>query len=72
MQWMHCPSIWLAYVVMEDSVNMKEDAVIRQSLQCNCSETSAGCSIPAVVAVPRSVSMNVDAVLMQWMQSTKS
>ena len=33
MQWMQCPSMWLAYVVMEDLVIMKEDSVILQSLQ---------------------------------------
>ena len=32
MQWMQCPSIWMPYDVLEDSVIMKEDAVILQSL----------------------------------------
>ena len=50
---------------------MKEDAGILQSLKCTSSATSAGCSVPAVAAVPRSVSLNVDAVPMQWMQGTK-
>ena len=31
---MQCPSRWMPYVVMEDSVIMKEDAVTLQSLQC--------------------------------------
>ena len=60
------------YVEMEDSVIMKEDAGILQSLKCPCSATSAGCSVPAVVAVPRSVSLNAAALPMQWMQSIKS
>ena len=51
---------------------IKEDAVILQSWQCMYSDTSAGCSVPVVVAVLRSVSLNMAAVLMQWMQSTKS
>ena len=72
MEWMHCPTMCMQYVVMEDSVIMNEDAVILQSLQCTCSASSAGFSVPAVVAVPHSVSLNVDAVPMQWMQSTKS
>ena len=68
MQWMQCPSRWMPYDVLEDSVIMKEDAVILQSLQCTCSATSSGCSVPAVVAVHPAVSLNVDAVNMQWMQ----
>ena len=28
MYWMQCPSMWMPYVVMEDPVIMKEDAVI--------------------------------------------
>ena len=70
-QRMLCPSRWMPYFVMEDSVIMKEEAVILQSLQCTCSAISAGCTVSAVVAVPRSVSLNVDAVSMQWMQSSK-
>ena len=61
----------MPFVVMDYSVIRKEDVVIQQSLQSTCSEPSAGGSVPAVVAVPRFVSMNVDAVQMQWMQSTK-
>ena len=34
----------------------------------HCSATSAVCSVAAVVAVLHSVSLNVDAVLKQWMQ----
>ena len=71
MQWMQCSSRWMPYDVLEDSVIMQEDAVILQSLQGTCSATSPDCSVPAVVAVPRPVSQNVDAVPMQWMQSTK-
>ena len=52
MHWIQCPTMWMPYVVIEDSVIMKEDAVILQSLQCNCSATSAGGSLPAVVPVP--------------------
>ena len=51
-QWMQCPRRWMTYVVMEDSVIMKEDAVILQSLQCTSSVSTAGCSVPADVAVP--------------------
>ena len=67
-QWMQCPSGWMSYVVMEDSVIMKEDAVILQSLQCNRGATSDGCSVPEVVSVHPAVSLNVDAVNMQWMR----
>ena len=70
MQWMQFPSRWMPYVVMEDSVIMKENAVILQSLQCTCSAISAGCNVPAVVAVPTSVSLKVSAVPTQWMQCT--
>ena len=52
MWWMQCPTRWIPYVVMEDRVIMTEDAVILQSLQCTGCATSAGCSVPAVVAVP--------------------
>ena len=33
-----------------------------------CSAHEVGCSDPAVVAVPPAVYLNVDAVVMQWMQ----
>ena len=72
MQWMQCPSRWMPYVVMEDSVIMKEGSVVLHSLQCTCSATSAGCDVSTVVTVPRSLSLNVDTVPMQWTQSTKS
>ena len=72
MHFMQCPTGWMSYVVLEDSVIMKEDAVILQSMQCTCSANSAGSSVPAVVAEHRSVSLNVDAVPLQWMQSIKS
>ena len=42
--------------------------MILQSLQCTGCATSAGCSVPAVLAVPPTLSSNVDAVVMQWMQ----
>ena len=71
MQWMQCPSMCMNYDVLEDSVIRKENAVFLQSLQFTISATSACCSVPAVVAEPCSVSLNVDAVPMQWMQSTK-
>ena len=51
MQWMHCPTRRMQYVVMDDAVPMNVDAVILQWLQCTCSATSAGCSDLAVVAV---------------------
>ena len=41
-QWMQCPSLWMTYDMLEDSVIRKDDAVILQSLQCACSATSAG------------------------------
>ena len=47
---------------------MKDDAVILQSLQCTCSASSSGSSVPAVVAVPPASSLNVDAVPRLWMQ----
>ena len=47
---------------------MKDDAVIMQAWQCTCSATSRGCSVSAVVAVPPTLSGNVNAVVMQWMQ----
>ena len=72
MQWMQCPSRWMPYVMKEDAVIKKEDAVILQSLQCTCSASSSGCGVPAVVSVQPSVSLNVDAMPMQWMQSAKS
>ena len=68
MQCLQCDSRWMQYVVKQDSVPMKDDAVIMQSLQCTCSATSSGCSVPAVVAVHPAVSLNVDVVNMQWMQ----
>ena len=63
-----CPSRWIKYDVKQDSVSMKDNAVILQSLQCTCSATSSGGSVPAEVAVQPVVSLNVDAVNMQWMQ----
>ena len=30
MQWMHCPTRWMQYVVTEDAVPMKEDAAMQQ------------------------------------------
>ena len=56
---------------MEDSVIMKEDAVILQSLQCICSAISAGFSVPAVVSVRIALSENVDAVPRHWTQGPK-
>ena len=52
MQWMECPTRWMQYVMTYDAVPMKGDAVIMQWFQCTCIATSAGCSVPAVVAVP--------------------
>ena len=58
----------MKYVVMEDAVTTKVDAVRLKGLQFACSAHSVDCSFSAVVAVPPAVSMNVDAVPMQWMQ----
>ena len=68
MQCMQCPTRWMQYVVTEDAVPTKVDAM---RLQCTCSATSAGCSVAAVVAEPTAVSLNVDAVPMQWMQNPR-
>ena len=65
---MQCPTMYMQYIVMEDAVSMKDNAVILQSLQGPCSATSAGCSVPSVVAMPPALSWNVYAVLMQCMQ----
>ena len=62
MQCLQCDPRWMQYVVKWDSVPMEDDAVILQSLQCTCSATSSGCSVPAVVAVPPALFLNVDAV----------
>ena len=64
MQCLQCDSRWIQYVVKQDSVHMKDDSVILQSLQYTCSATSSGCSDPSVVAVPPAVYLNVDAMLM--------
>ena len=69
MQCMQCPTRLMQYFVKQDSVSMKDDAVTLQSLQCTCSATSSGCSVPAVVAVPPALSLNVDAVPMHCMQN---
>ncbi len=34
MQWMQCPTRWMQYVVMEDAVPTKVDAVILPLLGC--------------------------------------
>ena len=90
------PMQWMQYVMTDDAVLMKVDAVSLQCLQCpcivrecgcsshavdpvshkvdavfcggGCSAHEGGCSDPAVVAVHPAVSLNVDAVNMQWMQ----
>lgn len=56
------------YAVTEDAVPKKVDAVILNILQCTCSATSSGCSVPAVVTEPTAVSLNMDAVSTQCMQ----
>ena len=66
-QWMQCPTRWMQYVVTKDAVPMKEDAVMQRSFHCTCSNTSALCIVSSRVAVPRALSLNVDAVLMDWM-----
>ena len=58
----------MQYVLMEDAVPMKVDEVILRGLQCTCSVTSAGCSVFAVAAVPPALSLNEDALPMQWLQ----
>ena len=58
----------MQYVVMEDAVPMNVDAVILQGLQCACSASSAGCSVPVVLAAPPAFSLHVDSVTMQWLQ----
>ena len=68
MQCLQCDSRCMQYVVKQDSVPMKDDAVILQSLQCTCSATSSGCSVPALVAGHPALCWNVDAGVMQWMQ----
>ena len=47
---------------------MEFDAVSLFRMQCTCSATSAGCRVADVVAEPAAVSLNLDAVPMQWMQ----
>ena len=46
-------------------MSQKVDAVCHDVL---CSYHEGGCSVPAVPAVPPSLSENVDAVVLQWMQ----
>ena len=48
-----------------DALFHKLDAVCCDG---SCSAHEGGCSDPSVVAVPTAVSLNVDAVLRQWMQ----
>ena len=67
-QWMQCPTRWMQYVMMDEAVLMKVDAVSLKRLQCACCATSAGCTVAAVVAETTAVCMNVDGVPMQWMQ----
>ena len=66
--WMQCHRRWMQYVVTEDPVPTKEEAVSLQLLQCACCAPSAVCIVPAVFAVPRALSLNLDAVHMQCMQ----
>ena len=47
---------------------MNVDAVILQRWMCPCSVTSALFSVLAVVVVTPALSLNVDAVPMQWLQ----
>ena len=68
MQWIQCATRWRQSVITDDAVPMKVDAVMLQGLQCAHSATSAGCSVSAVVAVPPALSLNVDALPMQWLQ----
>ena len=64
MQWLQCHRWWMQYVVTEDAVLTKVDAAC---CDVGCSGHEGGCSDPAVVAVPTSVSLNVDAVPIHWM-----
>ena len=68
MQWMHCPTRWMQYIVREDAVPMKEDAVMQRLFYGSCSATSGVCSVSAVGAMPPEMSGNVDALPMQWMK----
>ena len=58
----------MQYVLMEDAVSMKVDALIQRGLECACSATSAGCIVPAVVEAPPAFFLKVDEVVMQWLQ----
>ena len=51
MQWLQCHRRWIQYVVMDDAVPTKVDAVSLQLLQWASSAASADCIVPAVVAV---------------------
>ena len=42
MQWMQCPTRWMQYVVTEDAVPMKLDAVYLQWLGGHCSVPECG------------------------------
>ena len=55
---MQCATMCIQYVVMEDAVPMKVDAVILQWLQCPLQFPECGCSAHEVHAV----SHNVDAI----------
>ena len=57
MQWFHCLTRWMQYVVREDAVIMKFDALILHCLQCPCSFSECGCSFHAM-----------EAVNLQWLQ----
>ena len=68
MQSMHSPTRCMQHVVMEEAVLRKLDAVILQLFQCACSASSAGFSVPAVVAVHPAISLTVHSVPMLWIQ----
>ena len=66
---------WMQYVVTEDALPMKVDAVMLQWLKCHlhCPRMwmqypCSGCSDPAVLAVPHAVSLTLVSVTMQWVQ----
>ena len=69
MQWLQCHLRWMQYVVTEDAVLTKVDAA---RCDAGCSAHEGGCSVAAVVAVPHALSLNLDAVPMQWLQCQSS